>query len=50
MQVKSKHATLVMVDTIQDDKATEQNICGESTFCVSELRILLKSTDYFMML
>ena len=47
MQAKSKHAALVMVDTIQDDMATEQNIRGEGMFCISESR---SSTDYFLML
>ena len=47
MQAKSKHAALVMVDTIQDDMATEQNIRGEGMFCVSKSR---SSTDCFLML
>ena len=47
MQAKSKHAASVMVDTIQDNMATEQNIRGEGMFCVSKLR---SSTDYFLML
>lgn len=50
MQVKSKHTASVTVDTIQDDMATEQNIHGKGMFCISKLRSLSKSTDYFLML